>query len=124
HKLERGERDAACSHALRSLRAFADWMTVHERPYFERRELLEYPTETWVAQDLRKADVFYWAARFSAGDDRARFVALAHRFFDYAMRTLPTMKGYWYSRPLTLVMTQGRSEEHTSELQSRENLVC
>lgn len=107
HKLERGERDAACSHALRSLRAFADWMTVHERPYFERRELLEYPTETWVAQDLRKADVFYWAARFSGGDDRARFVAHAHRFFDYAMGTLPTMKGYWYSRPLTLVMTQG-----------------
>src|SRR5690606_42092762 len=34
-----------------------------------------------------------------------------------------TTTGCW-SAPISSLITQGRSEEHTSELQSRENLVC
>ena len=41
---------------------FARWMVVHERPYLDRPDLLEYPTETWAAQDLRKANVMRIAA--------------------------------------------------------------
>ena len=30
----------------------------HERPYLDQPERLEYPTETWAAQDMRKSEVF------------------------------------------------------------------
>src|SRR5690606_42025159 len=34
------------------------------------------------------------------------------------------IKVVWFARLLQMLATPGRSEEHTSELQSRENLVC
>src|SRR5690606_38115838 len=107
YKQELGQHDGAFVRAHRSLLAFAAWMRVHERPYLERRDALEYPTETWVAQDLRKADVFFWAARHTDGEEREAFVALARRYVDYVVRTLPTMPGHRYTRPLVLALTQG-----------------
>ena len=40
-------------------------MVEHERPYLDHPEQLEYPTETWAAQELRKANVLRWAARYA-----------------------------------------------------------
>lgn len=107
HKRDLGEIDHAFDHAQRSLLSFVRWMAVHERPYLERRHLLEYPTETWVAQDFRKADAFFWAACHASGQERDTFLQQARRYFDYATTTLPTMQGYWYTRPLVLTLTQG-----------------
>ena len=52
---------------------FARWMADHERPYLDRPELLEFPTETWAAQDIRKSEIFDLAARHASGEDVARF---------------------------------------------------
>lgn len=107
HKRDLGEMDRAFDLGHRSLLSLARWMAEHERPYLERRHLLEYPTETWVAQDLRKADVFFWAALYSSGPAREDFVARAREYVDYVVHTLPTMPGCWYTRPLVLMLTQG-----------------
>jgi hypothetical protein len=106
-KIVLGQLDGAFRHAQRSLLAFARWMVEHERPYLERSHLLQYPTETWVAQDLRKADVFFWAARHTSGAERERFVEQSRFYLDYVAVTLPGMAGYSFTRPLVLAITQG-----------------
>src|SRR5690606_11178682 len=90
-KAEQGELDRSYGYAQASLLHYARWMAEHERPYLERRDELEFPTETWVAQELRKADVFFWAALHAEGRERERFLERAGTFFDYVHRTLRDM---------------------------------
>src|SRR5262249_31288640 len=59
-KIELGENDAMYAYGRDVLLHFVRWMARHERPYLARPDLLEYPTETWPAQDLRKSEVFDW----------------------------------------------------------------
>jgi hypothetical protein len=106
-KKERGERDQMFEYAQASLLHYARWMSAHERPYLDRPEVLEYPTETWAAQDLRKADVFWWAALHAPPEERDRFLERARFFFDYAVTTLTSMPTRHFTRPLVLVLTSG-----------------
>ena len=110
-KLERGERDAMFEYAQTSLLHYARWMAVNERPYLDRPEVLEYPTETWAAQDLRKADVFWWAAQHASPEQRDRFLERARFFYDYSVRTLTSMPTRHFTRPLVLVLTNGLRAE-------------
>ncbi len=120
HKVERGETDGMASWARAGLLAFARFMADHERPYLERRERLQYPTQTWAAQDLRKADVFLWAALQTDGAERERFLKCSDVFFEYVTTELPRLDGHSFTRPLVLVMTQGVRHgwfaRHRSEL--------
>ena len=65
YRAERGLVDAKFEYARAVLLKYATWMCAHERPYLDTPEQLEYPTETWAAQDIRKAAVFEFAARHS-----------------------------------------------------------
>jgi hypothetical protein len=106
-KVERQEIDEMYGYARACLLRFARWMREHEAPYLDRPERLEFPTQTWAAQDLRKAEVFAWAALCATGDERAALAERARFFHDYAVRTLPTLPGYWYTRPLVLALANG-----------------
>src|SRR5262249_16248974 len=72
-KSEGAEMDVMYAYARESLLAYARWMGDHESPYLTRPERLEFPTETWSAQDIRKSDVFEFAAKHSSGRERERF---------------------------------------------------
>src|SRR5262249_6816004 len=61
-KAEAGELDDRYAFARAGLLHYAAWMLEHEVPYFDHPERLEYPTETWAAQDFRKANVLRLAA--------------------------------------------------------------
>ena len=63
HKAERGDLDAVYAYARASLLHYARWMADHEVPTLSRPEILEYPNETWAAQDMRKCEVFQFAAK-------------------------------------------------------------
>ena len=62
-KEEAGQIDDAYAYAQASFVHYASWMAEHERPYLDRPEDLEYPTEAWAAQEFRKANVLRRAAR-------------------------------------------------------------
>lgn len=50
-------------HAVRqSFLAYCSWMRQHERLYLTAPEQLEYPNDTWLAQDIRKAMLMFQAA--------------------------------------------------------------
>src|SRR6185295_656786 len=86
---ERGLIDERYVYARDALMRYARWMAVHERNYLDHPEQLEFPNETWAAQDLRKAAVLEFAAQYAADEaERDRLLARATRFVDEAMQSL------------------------------------
>src|SRR5690606_4584241 len=93
YKAAIGQRDRAYAHGRASLIAYARWMAEHEYPYLTKPEKLEYPTETWAAQDVRKADIFCFAAMHVDGSLRELFLeraAFFHRTSVDMLQNMPT----------------------------------
>lgn len=112
YKAELGALDDMYAYARASLLHYARWMAVHEYPYLDKPEILEYPNETWAAQDMRKSDVFLFAARHAAATDRARFLERAEFFHDYSLKTLGKMPTATLARPLVLMLRLGGMYEY------------
>jgi hypothetical protein len=107
HKAERGERDFMYSYARASLLHYAQWMAEKEYPYLEKPEILEYPTETWAAQDMRKSEIFKYAAKHATDPDRARFLERSDFFFRYSVEKLLEMPTRTLARPVVLLLSYG-----------------
>lgn len=107
-KSELGEEDAAWHYARASLLHYARWMAVHEYPYLDKPDILEHPTETWAAQDMRKCEALDLAARYAIdGDERSRFVERAQYFFDTSTGTLSRFPTRTWTRPVVLMLSYG-----------------
>lgn len=106
-KAERGELDLLYAYARASLLHYARWMADHEYPLLTRPEILQYPTETWAAQDMRKSEVFKYAALHADGEERSRFLERSDFFFRYVTQTLQTMKTRTLARPVILLLSYG-----------------
>jgi len=107
YKAEIGAVDFMVVYARASLLAYVRWMADHEYPYLDKPDLLEYPTETWAAQDVRKSEVFKYAAKHAAGEDRSRFLERSDYFFRYSINTLSGMKTRTLARPVVLLLSFG-----------------
>jgi hypothetical protein len=108
YRADRGLVDAHYEYARTVLVAFAMWMLAHERPYLDTPERLEHPTETWAAQDIRKAAVLEFAARHAADAGlRSRFQSRADSFVDYAITALVNSPTGRLTRPLVLLLAYG-----------------
>jgi len=108
HRADLGLIDQHYSYARQVLLSYARWMLRNERFYLDRPDELEYPTETWAAQDIRKAAVFEFAARHSADEaERAGFIGRATEFFDYSVDTLAKAPTGRLVRPLVLLLAYG-----------------
>ena len=108
YRADLGLVDAKFHYARAVLMNYARWMAAHERPYLDAPDTLEFPTETWAAQDTRKAAVFEFAAAHATGEaERALFLAKAGRFMDYAVATLTRMPTGTLTRPLVLLLAYG-----------------
>jgi hypothetical protein len=107
YKAELGAIDATYAYARASLLHYAAWMVDHEYPYLDRPEILEYPTETWAAQDMRKSDVFAFAAKHSEGATRARFLERSDFFFHSSVSSLTSKPTRTLTRPVALMLANG-----------------
>lgn len=116
HKEDLGQPDAMSAYARAALLHYARWMAEHEHPYLDRPEKLEFPTETWAAQDLRKSDALEYAARHADGEERTRFLERSDFFFKTAVSTLAAMPTRTLARPVVLLLTNGllRTETQTN----------
>lgn len=106
-KSELGEFDAGFFYARASLLAYAEWMLEHERPYLECPDILEYPNETWAAQDLRKGVVFHHAARYAPKELREPLRGKGTFFCQTSREELLRHKTSSFSRPVTLMLQNG-----------------
>jgi hypothetical protein len=96
------------AYARACLLQYARWMAAHEAPYLDRPERLEFPTETWAAQEIRKAAVLEFAARHVPGPgERQTLFERASFFFDEAMTTLSARPTARLTRPVVLLLAYG-----------------
>jgi hypothetical protein len=107
YKADLGQLDEMYDYAAATLLRYANWMAANERPTLDTPEKLQYPNETWAAQDLRKADVFRMAARLAGSGDRERFRERADWFFTKSLETLNGFATKSLCRPVILVMRYG-----------------
>jgi hypothetical protein len=85
-------------------------MAEHEYPYLDKPEILQYPTETWAAQDMRKSEVFEAAARVANSvEERERFLERSRFFFESSTTTLAKMPTRTLARPVVLLLSNGLS---------------
>ena len=94
------QEDDLDEHFLRILRGFfhyVDWMLEHEKPFLEQESKLEFVNNTWAAQDIRKANLFYVAYLFST-ENRVAYLQKAQFFREYVIETLNKSDTPWYTR--------------------------
>jgi YetA-like protein len=106
-KEEAGATDRMYYYARESLLQYARWMAEREYPYLDKPEILEYPTETWAAQDMRKSDVFKFAAKHAGGQERQAFLERSDFFFRASTTTLAAMPTRTLARPVVLLLGNG-----------------
>ncbi|WP_456433719.1 RIFT barrel domain-containing protein [Thermosulfuriphilus sp.] len=109
-KAEWQQLDEMFHYGRAALLHYAGWMAANEYYYLDRPELLEYPTETWAAQEIRKAEVFNLAAYFAKDQEqRNLFEERAEYFFSRSIEGLLSFKTWHYTRPLAIVLGSGFS---------------
>ncbi len=97
------EHDADFAYARDCLLHYAAWMMDHETPYLDRPEMLDYPNHTWVAQDVRKAQIFFAASRHTAEqNDELRAAGLS--YLDYVIASLNATETRAFARILAILM--------------------
>jgi len=96
------QRDESYKYAIQVLLKFADWMAKHERPYLTKPEILEFPNETWTAQDLRKANILFIAATYV--DENQHYLAKANEIRHYVIKELSQYDNSDYCRILCLLL--------------------
>ena len=106
-KDEADDHDDAYHHAAASMAHFGKWMLTNERPYFDHPQQLEFPTETWAAQELRKANVLRLAAKFCDAEDRAAMLKRGKELADRAWDDLEQFDSRHVSRALGIAMSEG-----------------
>jgi hypothetical protein len=104
-KIELHELDYMYGYARESLLHYARWMLEHEVPYATVLDRVEIPTETWPAQDIRKSNVFEFAAKHADEPLRTALRQKADFFFQACIRDLRSFGTCTLTRPLVLLMS-------------------
>lgn len=90
-------------YARQTLMHYANWMLVNEDYYLNNPEILEFPNDTWCAQDIRKANIFYISYYFSS-DSNKEFIKRADQFYEYIVSHLQTSAERQHTRILAILM--------------------
>lgn len=110
--------DDAFYYARDALLHYADWMVANEYPHLEKPEILEFPNDTWAAQDLRKTHVFA-ASFYYSPDNKQTYLDKAKYFQEYVVSRLSTSTELSYTRVLALLMqNHGALEYYASQNKS------
>jgi hypothetical protein len=111
-KAEAGELDGMYAYARAGLLHYAGWMLEHEVPYFDRPERLEFPTETWAAQEFRKANVLRLAAAHADDPLRRRLRERGGELADRAWVDLLRFESRDVARSLAILMREGTADAY------------
>ena len=113
-KIAHDQADEMYDYTVASLLRFGRWMLTHEKPYLEAAEKLEYPTETWAAQDLRKANALRLAARYDE-TNRARMLQRADEITESAIIDWHNFDRQTTARAMAILFTESTRERYLLE---------
>lgn len=108
-KTEKEQFDEMWHYSRTSLMLYATWMIENEILYLSHPNKLEFPNETWAAQELRKCNVLLYAAKYS--DDcrkSVKFIEKARFFYENCSTQLFEFESKSLTRPIILIL-QNRS---------------
>jgi hypothetical protein len=111
-KAERGELDDRFAYGRASLLRYAEWMLEHEEPYFAHPEKLDYPTETWAAQEFRKANVLRLAAAYAEEPLRSRLRLRAEELAAQGWEDLHRCKPSVTARARAILFVEGMRDHY------------
>jgi len=103
YKKELEQPDYNYNYGLQAFLHYAKWMAQYEQPFLNNSALLEFPNDTWAAQDLRKAMLMYQAAQFDPAQKK-RYLDKAEQWFEYVIDSLLQSKENEFARILVLLM--------------------
>jgi hypothetical protein len=106
-KLELGEIDYMFHYGRACLLHYAQWMAMHEAPYKQALNRVKHPTETWSAQDMRKAHVLHLAAEFAPPAQRKELHASAAFFFKRSLGDVLSFRSAFLTRPQVILCVCG-----------------
>lgn len=109
-KEEKNELDTNFYYAHESLLHYARWMLHCEKLYCDQPEKLEFPNETWAAQEIRKTNVLGVAAMIVKKLDQKESFQLLKRatfFYENALQQLQNFATCSLTRPLVLLLQTG-----------------
>jgi hypothetical protein len=102
------EHDARYHYAQSSLLHYVRWMVVNEKPYLSAPHKLQYPTESWAVQELRKALCFFIGSHYAAGEEQKNMVERGRYFYNRCFEDLKSFAGKEeYTRPQAILMRDG-----------------
>jgi len=107
-KKDSGHIDLYFWYARSAILKYAVWMLDNEYPYLQKPEILEFPNETWAAQDIRKSDILAHAAMYGPQPLRQRLLEKSRFFFEGCidqLRDFETTREL--TRPVVILMTNG-----------------
>ena len=97
--------DAGYRYALDALLHYAQWMADADSPYLHHAEKLDYPNDTWTAQDIRKANILYFASGHAPQPElRQKMRERADYFYQYVCQQLSASDTRHFARILALLM--------------------
>ena len=99
--------DTMFDYARDALVAYVQWMIAYERPYLDCPEALEFVTETWPAQEMRKANVLRMAASYLPADDRDAAYQRGAELADRAWADWAGFEERFSTRSVTILLTEG-----------------
>ena len=111
-KADADEIDTTYGYAQASLVNYAAWMLQNERPYFDHPEDLEYPTEAWAAQEMRKANVLRLAAAHADEPLRGRLLERGRELADRAWNDLARFETRGAARAVAILLVEGTVDEY------------
>ena len=89
------------SYVQAALVRYGQGMVANESFYLDEPEDLEYPTETWAAQELRKGTTLWMLTRYLPGDKGESFRLKGSYHLDRAWQSLGSFDSRLFTRPLS-----------------------
>ncbi|WP_417538415.1 hypothetical protein [Marinobacter sp.] len=109
-KREFGDTDTHFTYAHDAFMHYAHWMLENERPFLSDPEQLEFPNDTWVAQDTRKAMLMFQAAELDLANAK-NFQSRGNQWTTEICESLANGEQKHYSRILIILMQNYRSHQ-------------
>ena len=101
-------------YARHSYMHYAEWMLNNEDFYLNHPDRLEFPNDTWCAQDIRKATIFCYAYYF-AQEKQKFYLDKAKEFYQYIANHLSQSKEAQFTRIQALLLQNDGVEQRFLE---------
>ena len=106
--------DESFQYAKQLVIKFADWMAVNEQPYLLNPDILEFPNNTWTAQDLRKVNILLFANLL---EQKASYLQKANSIYEFIVKALNQDANNHYCRILCILMQNEGMYSYSSEVE-------